>query len=132
MLHYFFGFDEERCDRALLAADFDGLGVRRFWRTELAADAALGDVALAGALRCGNALLADDLDFEPGELERNVEDAARPADLLVTLAILASWLNVNRMRFSVVVRAYQYNVLCIAELNDAFWARYKASGIGSV
>ncbi|MGH8579025.1 MAG: hypothetical protein ACREVK_02505 [Gammaproteobacteria bacterium] len=86
-----FGFDDGRCDRALPAADFDGLDVR--WSAELAA---LGDVTLAGALRCDNALPAANFDVPVDSI---VEDAARPADVLVTLAlaILASWLNVNRI-----------------------------------
>lgn len=73
--------------------------MRRAWSAELAAEAALGDVTLVGALRCDNALPAADFDLVPVELDRNVEDAARPADVLVTLAlaILASWLNVNRI-----------------------------------
>ncbi len=98
-LHYFFGFDDGRCDRALPAADFDGLDMRRCWSAEPAAEAALGDVAFAGALRCDNALPAADFDFGPVELDRNVEDAARRAGVLVTLAlaILASWLKVNRI-----------------------------------
>jgi len=96
---YFFGFDDGRCDRALPAADFDGLDVHRFWSAELAAEEALGDVTLTSALRWDNALPAADFDFEPFALDRNVEDAARPADVLVTLAlaIIASWLNVNRI-----------------------------------
>ncbi|MGH8601619.1 MAG: hypothetical protein ACREXR_02200 [Gammaproteobacteria bacterium] len=73
--------------------------MRRCWSAELAADAALDDVTLAVALRWDNALPAADFDFELVELDRNVEDAARPADVLVTfaLAIIASWLNVNRI-----------------------------------
>ncbi|MGH8578797.1 MAG: hypothetical protein ACREVK_01285 [Gammaproteobacteria bacterium] len=96
-LYYFFGFDAGRCDRALPAADFDGLDVRRSWSAELAAEAALGDVT--GALRWDNALQAADSDFEPVALDRNVEDAARPAEVLVilALAILVSWLNINQV-----------------------------------
>ncbi|MGH8657736.1 MAG: hypothetical protein ACREV4_04425, partial [Gammaproteobacteria bacterium] len=52
---------------------------------DLGAQNALGDVTLAGALRCDNALPAADFDFDPVELDRNVEDAARPADVLVTM-----------------------------------------------
>lgn len=80
-------------------------------RAELAPEAALGEVTLAGALRCDTALPAVDFDLVPDELERNVEDAARPASVLVTLAltILASWLNVNF--YTVVPRACEYNIV---------------------
>ncbi|MGH8579579.1 MAG: hypothetical protein ACREVK_05450 [Gammaproteobacteria bacterium] len=68
------------------------MDVRRSWSAELAAETALSDPALADAC---NALPAADFVFDP--VERNVEDAARPADVPVTLGliILASWLNVN-------------------------------------
>lgn len=91
------GLDDWRCDRALPAADFDDFDVRPSRSTELAADAALGDVALVGALRCDNALPAADFDFPAVEPDRNVDDAARPAGQPVTLdlAIAVSWLGIE-------------------------------------
>jgi len=82
----------------LPAPDFDGLDVPRCWSAELAAEATLGDVTSAGALRWDNALPADDFEFEPVELDRNVGDAARPADVTLALAIIASWSSTCRRR----------------------------------
>ncbi|MGH8592714.1 MAG: hypothetical protein ACREV3_02320 [Gammaproteobacteria bacterium] len=77
--------------------------MRRSWGTDLAADAALGDVTLAGALGCDNALPAADVDFEPVEVDRKVDDAARATGerVVLGLAIEASWLTVNRNIFIV-------------------------------
>lgn len=84
---YFFRFDDGRRGSALPAADFGDLDARRSGGTELAADAALGDVTLGGALRCDNAPPAADFDFEPVEADRKVDDAVRAAERRVTLGL---------------------------------------------